>query len=782
MISVSKNSFLLSTANTSYAFYVNQCGILEHLYYGKRIETGECFDDAFKALAGKVSTPRGTTIDYKKGELMMLEDTLLEISSVGKGDFREPSVLLRYADGSITSDFVFDSYRICEEPVYPAGLAHSYSEDKFEQLEITLKEVVKGVLLKLYYNVFEDSDVISRWARVENKDEESVYINRIMSLQLDLDSNDFKMTTFGGNWAREMVKYDTPVSHGTMVNSTASGVSSNRNNPFVMLTKIDTNETSGEGFGFNLIYSGNHYEAADISGFFKTRFISGINPEDFEWRLEKGDSFDSPEAVMTYSDTGYRGISFHMHEFVRNHIVRGAHKKALRPILINSWEAAYFNFNESKLLSLAKKAADAGMELFVMDDGWFKGRNDDTSSLGDWTVELKKLPNGIKGLSDKIHNLGLKFGIWVEPEMINEDSDLYRAHPEYAMTMPGRENSLGRNQMVLDLTNPEVVEYVKNAMRGVFKDNGVDYVKWDMNRMFADVYSKVLPENRQRETAHRYVLGLYDIMSTLIEEFPDILFEGCASGGNRFDLGILSYMPQIWASDDTDALMRTKIQTGYSYGYPMSVVTSHVSACPNHQTLRTTPLSTRFNIAAFGLLGYELNLCELKNEEIEELRVQTGLYKKWREVFAYGDFYRINDREWLTVSKDKKKAVAVIWNELVNPNDEYRVLKACGLDDNTVYHVFNIRSKHNIKEFGDLVNQVSPIHIKQDSLLHSLIAKFYKLDGELEDYTVTGSVLNNAGIKLKQAFTGTGYNDETRLFKDFASRMYFIEAKSDGEE
>ena len=778
MIKVFEKSFFLCTADTSYVLNITDEGWPEHLYYGKRIDEGTDPKETVRALSGKVSHPKGTTINYRKDSLTMLEDTMLEISSMGKGDLRTPFIVLEYADGSVTSDFLFESYSLNDEAVFPKGLAHSvYGDRKGEQLEIVFKEKEKDVWLKLFYTVYEECNVITRWCRVENRSEEVVNIKRIMSTQLDLDRNDYKMITFGGNWAREMEKHETVLTHGLFENSTYSGISSNRCNPFVMLTNVSAGETSGEGYGLNLIYSGNHYEAAEVSGFYKTRFVSGINPIDFAWKLEAKDSFDAPEAVMTFSDKGYRGISFNMHDFVREHIVRSKFKSSPRPLLINSWEAAYFNINESKLLALAGKAADAGMELFVMDDGWFKGRNDDTSSLGDWTVELKKLPNGISGLAEKIHKLGLQFGIWVEPEMVNEDSDLYRAHPEYAMSIPGRENSLGRNQMLLDLTNPEVIEYVKDSMRAVFKDNGVDYVKWDMNRMFSDVYSKVLPADRQRETAHRYVLGLYDIMETLTSEFPDILFEGCASGGNRFDLGILNYMPQIWASDDTDAIMRTHIQEGYSYGYPMSTVTAHVSACPNHQTLRNTPLDTRFNIAAFGLLGYELNLCELGKEELDAIRVQTSLYKAWRDVLQYGDFYRVSKYEWVTVSKDKRRAVAVTWNELMTPNDQYGVLRTAGLDDELIYHVFNIRLRHDLREFGDLVNQVSPIHIKKGSVLHNLLAKFVKLDGELEDYTVTGSVLNNAGVKLKQAYGGTGFNAETRLFQDFASRMYFIEAK-----
>ncbi|MCR5278924.1 MAG: alpha-galactosidase [Lachnospiraceae bacterium] len=781
MIFVKDSNFFLNTENTTYAFGVNSEGMLEHLHYGGPVPVKDKEDriaDSFRAMHEKVSHGKGTTINYSKDSLTVTEDILLEVSSLGKGDLREPSVILEYADGSRTSDFIYESHEVMAEPFISKTLPNAISEKEgdCEQLKITLTEREKKVKLDIYYTVFPACDVITKKAVLRNETGDPVKILKLMSAQLDIDESGMKYTTFGGNWGREMHRCDTYVNQGIHVNNTVSGVSSNRANPFVMLTKPETTETSGEGYGFNLIYSGNHYESAGVSGFYKTRFMTGIDPTDFEWILLAGESFETPEAVMTYTDMGYRGISLNMQHFVRRHIVRGKFKNKPRPILLNSWEAAYFNISEAKLMGLAKKAAEAGIELFVMDDGWFGVRNDDRTSLGDWYVNKKKLPGGVESLASKVHALGLQFGIWVEPEMISEESNLYKAHPEYAMHVPGRENSPGRNQMILDLTNPEVVSYVKESMRAVFGTKGVDYVKWDMNRMFADVYSGVSEAGRQRETAHRYVLGLYDIMRTLTEEFPDVLFEGCASGGNRFDLGILAYMPQIWASDDSDAMERTVIQTGYSYGYPMSTVTAHVSACPNHQTLRNTPLDTRFNVASFGVLGYELNLCELSGEDFKAVKQQVATYKEWRDVFFYGDFYRVGENQWMVVSPDRKNAVTLVWNRMCNPNDFYMKLRTVGLDPETDYHVYNIQLKHNIKEFGDLVNQVAPIHIKKDSLIHNTIARFYKMDGEVEDYVVSGALLNNAGIKLTQAFGGTGYNGETRLFQDYASRLYFISA------
>lgn len=779
MITVKDEVFFLNTQNTSYIFGVTKEELLEHFHYGKRVDVTEnLYVDSVRAMREKVSHAKGTTVNYEKDSYTVTEDMLLEVSGLGKGDFREPFVIVQYGDGSITSDFVYESARVLDTPEFPKGMPSAIpdGEGTLEQLEVVLKERVKNVRLRLIYTVISACDVITRRAELLNESHETIVIKRLMSTQLDIDECGLKAITFGGNWGREMTRTDTIVEAQTLVNATTAGISSNRSNPFMMLTASDATEEAGDCYGFNLVYSGNHCEMVNVGGFYKTRFLSGINPTGFEWVLAAGESFETPEAVMTFSSAGFRGISLNMQHFVKRHIVRGHYKDRVRPILLNSWEAAYFNISESRILSLAKKAKEAGIELLVMDDGWFKGRNDDTTSLGDWTEDKKKLPSGIESIAAKVHDVGLDFGVWVEPEMISENSDLFRAHPEYAMKIPGRDNSPGRNQMILDLTNPEVREYVKSSMKNVIGKKGVNYIKWDMNRMFSDVFSGVLEAGHQQETAHRYILGLYEIVKYLTEEFPEVLFENCASGGNRFDLGMTAYMPQTWGSDDSDAFERTRIQTGYSYGYPMSTVTSHVSACPNHQTLRNTPLDTRFNVAAFGVFGYEINLGECNSEDFKEIKTQIETMKEWREVFFFGDFYRVTDTQWMVVSPDRKKAVTMIWNELTRPNDFYRKIKTVGLDESLTYHVYNVKLKHNIKQFGSLVNQVSPVHIKQDSFVHNTIAKFYKMDGETEDYTVSGALLNNAGIKLKQAFGGTGFDDETRLFKDFSSRMYFIES------
>lgn len=789
MIRQQQNVFILDTKNTTYCFHVLPSGHLEHLYYGAKIDLTE---EAVEALKEKNPFISGNLNSYSdEYHNPGLENVCLEMSSYGKGDIREPFVEIIHGDGSYTSDFLYDSAVIEKGKKPLATLPSSYAEDikQVMHLKVLLMDAGYEQELELNYWVYEDCDVITRNAVLYNRSKETVQLKRLMSMQLDFDESDYQFTNFTGAWAREMNRNDHPLWQGKVVNSSIAGVSSSRQNPFVMLERVDTTETAGDCYGFNLVYSGNHYEAAEVSCMGKLRLVSGINPEDFLFEIKPGTSFEAPEAVMTYSDAGYNGMSQQMHAFVREHIVRGVWKKKERPVLINSWEAAYFKFDEGKLMKMAKTAAKAGIELFVMDDGWFGERNDDTSSLGDWTVNQSKLPHGIKGLADKIHLLGMQFGIWVEPEMVNENSNLYREHPDWAVRILGKPHSTGRNQMILDLTRQEVREYVIQSMTDVFSAGKIDYVKWDMNRIFSDAYSQGLGKN-QMEFYHRYTLGLYEVMKVLTESFPEILFEGCASGGNRFDLGILCYMPQIWASDDTDAICREKIQTGYSYGYPMSVVSAHVSDCPNHQTLRTTPLETRFNVASFGILGYECSINELSEDELKAVTEQIALYKKYRKTLQFGQYYRLKNGisnpytnqvyQWITVSEDKKQAVVFYGHGQAVPNYPYGKMMFRGLDEEKNYEVKNRFFQYNVKEFGSLINMASPIHVKQNSLVHNVIAKVMKMDGEKESYRASGRLLNHAGIKLKAAFSSVGYNEQVRLFKDYASRIYLID-EVDGE-
>lgn len=778
MIRQIENLFVLDTANSTYAFQVLPTGHLEHLYYGQKIQITS---EDVAVLTEKHTCLPGNTVCYSPDyPALGLEDVCLEMSSHGKGDIREPFIEVTHADGSYTSDFLFEAGEIRPGKAPFATLPGSYEEKgNVEELVVTLKDKQYDLALELHYFVFAEYDVISRSSRLLNTSQEEITLERLMSMQLDFSRSDWTFTTFHGAWAREMKKNEMPVGMCKLVNESYCGCSSNRTNPLVMLSRKDTSENLGECYGFNLIYSGNHYEAVELSAFGKMRLVTGINPRSFQFHLAPGDVFEAPEAVMTYSTRGYNGMSQNMHRFVRNCIVRGNWKNKVRPVLLNSWEAAYFDINERKLLNLAKAGKDAGIELFVMDDGWFGTRDDDTQGLGDWYPNPKKLPDGVAGLAKKVNELGLAFGLWVEPEMINTNSNLYREHPEWVVEIPGKPHSESRNQRILDFANPEVVEYMTGKMAEVFSSGNVAYVKWDMNRIFSDYYSQYLPASRQKEVAHRYMMGLYRMLESLNQQFPEILFEGCASGGNRFDLGMLCYFPQIWASDDSDAIYRVEAQTGYSYGYPLSTVTAHVSDCPNHQTLRVTPLHTRFLVAAFGVLGYECHLAEMPRDEIKEIKDQIELYKKWREVLQYGTFYRgrsgDNIYEWTCVSPDKKKAVGMVLQVLVNPNTSFETYQPMGLKKYSTYHFTNRQLEFNLKEFGSLINHIAPIHIKKDSLLHNAAAAFIKMKGEKEDCIATGEMLMNGGVKLKQGFGATGYADDIRFFKDFASRMYFME-------
>lgn len=805
MIRKEKNVFELSTAHTTYVFRVTDTGHLEHLYYGRKItlcdsvvlETSDAHTELSECLWEKHSFAPGNTNVYdNEHKNFSLEDICLEMSSYGKGDIREPFIEITHEDGSFTSDFLFHECYISQGKDTFLTLPGSYDEEnRVDHLCVLLRDMQYDLELELHYYVYEDCDVITRSAKLTNLGKTIAHLQRLMSLQLDFAESGYIFTSFHGEWAREMHKSSTMPSSGKLINASYTGTSSSRANPFVILSREYTTEDIGECYGFNLIYSGNHYEALEVSGFGKTRFVSGINPASFCFELHPGESFEAPEAVMTFSPNGFNGMSTQMHTFVREHIVRGEWKHKPRPILLNSWEAAYFDINENRLLKLAKAGKEAGIELFVMDDGWFGERNDDTRSLGDWQVNTKKLPGGIDGLCRKINALGLDFGIWVEPEMVNVNSRLYETHPEWVLQIPEKPHSEGRNQRILDLSNIEVQNYIIEEMSRLFSSANISYVKWDMNRTFTDYYSQTLGASRQGELLHRYYMGLYRCMHILTQSFPHILFEGCSAGGNRFDLGILSYFPQIWASDNTDAICRAEIQNGYSYGYPMSVVSAHVSACPNHQTLRTTPLETRFAVAAFGIFGYECNFCDMKQEDMAAIKAQISLYKEWREVLQFGTFLRGrsfidrdgqnsysvlqnaagNIMEWTCVSQDKNKAVGMILQRMVVPNTPYGYYRAKGLDANQKYHFYNRILKYDIKGFGDLVNTVSPIHIRQDSLAHNLIAKFVKMDGETEDTHAYGDTLMYHGVKLKQAFAGTGYNSDVRYFQDFCARLYFME-------
>ncbi len=769
--------FVLDTDNTTYLFAVTPSRHLEHLYYGGKIRIDKAEDCAH--IRERHEFELGNCISYdKKFPQVMLEDMCLEMSGAGHGDIREPFVSLVYPDGSRSVDFLYEKSTLSNQKEPLQTLPCAYTENgKTEHLIVELRD--GALVMELHYTVYPACDVITRSAVLLNEGD-TVQVERLMSMQLDMPFGGAAVTSFHGAWGREMNRHTAALPVGKLVLESRTGCSSNRVNPFFMVHSPDANEASGSVYGFNLIYSGNHYAAAEVNAYGKTRIVSGIQPEGFRWLLEKDGRFETPEAVMTYSENGFTGQSQNMHRFVRSHIVRGVWRDRPRPVLLNSWEACYFNISEKSLVSMARSAKDLGVELLVMDDGWFGERDNDRCSLGDWTPSVKKLPGGLRSLAEKVIAEGLQFGIWVEPEMVNTDSRLYRKHPDWAMAIPGKRHSEGRTQRVLDLANPEVQDFLIQKMSEVFSSAPVSYVKWDMNRIFSDVYSPYLPAERQGETAHRYIMGLHRVADTLAKSFPDILFEGCASGGNRFDLGMLCWFPQIWGSDNTDAICRAHIQEGYSYGYPQSCVGAHVSASPNHQTLRRTPLATRFAVAAFGALGYECDVRDLPSPEKQAIREQIALYKKWREVLQFGDFYRITEgnlHRWTCVSPDKSRAVVLLLQELTEANVQAHRLQLRGLDPDKTYRLYNIPGRVDVKVFGSLINTVTPVHVRQDSVLHNVIAKQVKMNGETENVTATGSVLMHTGVMLSPAFSGSGFNEKVRIFPDFAARLYFLEAE-----
>ena len=782
MIRYDNGVFVLDTKNTTYTFRIMDTGQLEHLYYGSSVDFTQ---EEVKASSDKCVYPAGNLISYSdEAGHVTLENINLEYSSYGKGDIREPFVLMKNIDGNYTSDFIYDSYEIKKGKDKLNGLACAYAvQNEAKQLTIRLKERYYNIIMELVYTVFYECDCITRSSRIINNEAENIRLERLMSSQLDMYDSDYDFYNFTGAWAREMSLNKTKCIPGKIVNSSIMGNSGSRNNPFVMLASSQATQNSGKVYGMNLIYSGNHYECAQTGAFGNIRLMCGINPDNFSYDIKAGECFQSPEAVLTYSCMGFNGMSYNMHRFVNNHIVRGKYKNKSRPVLINSWESFYFKYNENRLLKLAGKARDIGIELFVLDDGWFGKRDSDDCSLGDWYCNTNKLPHGLSRLADKLKEKGMKFGIWVEPEMVSEDSDCYRNHPEWAVKILGHSHSKGRNQMFLNLTMPEVRDYIVKSMTDVFSSADISYVKWDMNRIFSDTCSSSIIN--QQEFCHRYILGLYNVLDRLTKAFPDILFEGCAAGGGRFDLGMLCYFPQIWVSDNTDGWCRAVIQDGLSYGYPLSVMSNHISGCPNHQTLRSVPLDTRFNIAFFGNAGYECNLSDMTADELSDVKEQIAFYKKYRDIIINGRFYRTGraqpDRygrtvyNWECVSPDKAYAFAMQIQDKVIPDMPQSVFRTTGLCEDKIYHFYNRKLKYNIKEFGDLINTIAPFHVKKDSFVHNAIAKYIRLDSETEDYNVSGAFLNNCGIRLKQNYCGTGYDENVRYYQDYSSRLYIIE-------
>jgi alpha-galactosidase len=775
MILSDDNVFYLTTKDTSYIFRVTKFGHLESVYYGCRIPQ----QDISSLLTKHTIMPGGNVAYDLSDDTYSLNTLTLEYSGIGKGDFRHSPLEVKMPDGTFVSDFTYQSHQIFDGYLESDTLPTAYGgTDECRTLEVRLTDKPNNVSLFLYYTVYKDTNVITRRTVLQNDNESPLVIRKLMSMSLDLPEGDYELLTLHGGWIKEAHKYTRPVTYGLYVNQSLTGASSNIANPGMMLYDKNTSENYGNVYGFNLVYSGNHYEAVERSSS-SVRVMTGINPQCFEWRLEQSERFESPEAIMTFSDKGFNGASQNFHDFINRHIIRGDWKGKERPILLNSWEACFFDFTQSRLIRLARKAKALGVELFVLDDGWFGKRNNDRAGLGDYYVNRKKFPKGLGSFAEKINKLGMSFGVWFEPEMINEDSDLYRAHPEYAVSTPNRKPSYGRNQLVLDLCNQEVRNYIVENVRKVLESANIEYVKWDMNRHMTDMYSPSV--KNQGEFYHRYIIGLYDMLKRIFHDKPHILLESCSSGGNRFDLGMLCFSPQVWTSDDTDPIERLKIQTGLSYFYPLSTMGAHVSATPHQQTLRNTPLPTRFNVSAFGVLGYELDLKYLNFSELKEIKKQISEYKKYRRVLQYGKFYRFDRRKphqvnLLCVSGDQNTAIAGHFQTLSTAGDTSDILPLMGLDPDKKYILKTMEQTYSIRRFGALVSYAIPFKADPNGFLFRTANKFYRLPDAVEQYEGWGSVLE-AGVKLNSQFIGSGYNKNIRIVGDYGSNLYIIKAE-----
>ena len=691
-------TFHLYNEEISYIMCVLENGHMGQLYYGKRIHD----KPDFSYLVEKCGRPM-TSYIFEGDRSFSLEHIRQEYPVYGTTDYRHPAIEIMQENGSNISEFKYVGYEILKGKPSLKGLPATYteSEEEAETLKIILKDSLTGAKLTLLYTIFSKGSAIARSAHICNEGEKVLHLQTMMSL--NLPDQDYVWMQLSGAWSRERYVKNRILEQGITAIDSMRGNSSHEHNPFMVLKRPNAGETSGEVIGFSLIYSGNFRMQAEVDTHDVTRITVGINPDRFDWKLEPGEEFQTPEAVMVYSDQGLNKMSQTFHRLYAKRLARGYWRDRPRPILNNNWEATYFNFTEDRLVQIASKAKECGVELFVLDDGWFGQRNDDHAGLGDWVANPERLPNGIKGLSERIEAMGIKFGLWFEPEMTNKDSDLYRAHPDWILHTPGRNASHGRYQYVLDFSRKEVVEYIYEMMAKILSEAKVSYIKWDMNRSITECYSVALPADRQGEVFHRYILGVYDLYERLTSEFPEVLFESCSSGGGRFDPGMLYYAPQGWTSDDSDAIERLKIQYGTSLCYPISSMGSHVSVIPNHQVFRKTPLHTRANVAYFGTFGYELDLNSLKEEEIAEVKEQIIFMKKYRKLFQFGDFYRLkspfegNETIWMVVSEDKKTAIVGYYRTLNGVNQAYSRIKLQGLDPDMLYE--NILNK--TENYGD---------------------------------------------------------------------------------
>ena len=766
--------FHLRADAMSYVFGVTRHGHLEHLHFGRALPSLTASD----LDAVRVKVPRAP-----HGVLYLADDPdycldlmPLEHSGLGKGDYRLPPAEIKMPDGSFVTDFTYRGHTIHDGTVAASGGLPTAiaGEDDCQTLEVRLAD--GDVHLTLYYTVFPAVSCVTRRCVLTSAGDDPVVIRKLMSFCVDLPNRPFDLVTFDGADLTEARRHQRPVAPGTYTNSSITGFSSNRHNPGILLTTRGATEDSGEVWGFNLVYSGSHETSVELTQRDLVRVQGGINPVGFEWKLTAGESFETPEAVLTYSDEGRNGMSAHMHGFVSRHIVRGPWADRERPILANTWEATFFNYTHGSLVSLARRARAIGAELFVLDDGWFGHRDTDSQGLGDYSENRRRLAHGLKGVSDAVTSLGMGFGLWFEPEMVNPDSDLYREHPDWIVRVPGRTPSQKRYQYVLDLCRPEVRDHIVANVTRILDTLPIAYVKWDANRAFSDMFSPSCPAG---EFGHRYILGLYEVLRRIFGPRPQVLLETCSSGGNRFDLGMLCFGPQIWASDCTDPVARLETHLGLSHLYPQSTMGSHVTASPSPVTLRNTPVVTRFNVAALGVLGYELDLSRVEPAERAEMVRQVEFYKQHRRLAQFGRLRRheptASNQTTVSISDAASDThlVAHFQREAI-ASQPAELMPMPPLRPERRYRVASRRQTLGLLRFGRLVEYISPVPwVRAGSLLMRLAARFYRLPDGDESYVASGAALRT--LRVAPQFEGMGYDPSLRLLGDWGSRLYTVE-------
>ena len=747
-----ENVFHLYNKHMSYIMHELPDGGLGHLYFGPRLKVGTAYDKLF-FQNHRVLNP----YTIKDNPNFSLSVAKQELPVFGRTDFRQGALEMIDSQGCHVYDFrIFSVSKekgkpMLEEP-YPQAHCH---EDQADSLKIELRDHKTGITIIMTYTVFANVNAITRSMKILNPGLDTHIINKALSINLDMEANEYDMIHLSGTWSRERHMERHNLGRGIRSIGSIRGASSAQHNPFFALCEKNTTENQGTAYGFNLVYSGNFLGQVEVNEFDQIRVQLGIHPDMFRWELKPGSAFQVPEAVMMYSNKGLNGLSQASHYFILTHILPKTFAGSLSPVLANNWEATYFNFDENSLLALARKAKDLGVDLFVMDDGWFLNRNDDYHALGDWITDSKKFPRGLKAFVDDVKALGLKFGIWIEPEMANEASKLNEEHPEWIVHTPGRSKSYGRHQWVLDYANADVVDHIFSMLSDIFDEIQPDYVKWDMNRYITESYSPTLSADRQGEFYHRYILGVYSLYKRLTERYPNLLFESCASGGGRFDLGMLAYAPQTWTSDNTDAIERLKIQYGTSLAYPLRTMGAHVSAVPNHQVLREASMKTRHNVAMFGTFGYELNLLTLSSDEELYIRQAIDYFKDHQVLIQEGIFYRLlspfrqngnNWVAWIVVSQDRSEALLGVFQVLQEPNQWIKRIPLVGLDEHRDYHI-------------DVSGQI-----------------------------IGGDLLMNHGLVIDQIYSGQGQELEALLegnnkedapigYGDFSSQVYYLKAR-----